>query len=595
MKKISIIENGHLQVSELNEIIEILKQTEEKIIDLQNYSSKDFSFLNQKFLTFHKKTKALIEKINGYKNNIWGNSTKNNLEIYINKVGGFSDIVSKIKQTFLNQIEYFKELHEKIGYIHVPLSNYKQNLFTLKLLSTNLKIDKLATLKRERISDKIDDLILILESISLFFPKINKYIEEYLSELDVVISELIMCMDSCQLVDNDFSQFLNFSKLINEKISDSKKINEEFEKYEKFSNKNVDTIITKLQYQDIIRQRIEHIQETHKEMISDLTELTNLNQKKDDYQKIFFQIKDIVGLQSAHLIQINQEFQKAIEKISETLKDYNSNISTLSKIAGSQINIFSDPSLKFNIGLSTSSSTRKYSEIENLLSVLTKKINDLNNKTNELSGYFEDIKGISERMEKVSRSINQNSNTSTLSKISSLLNDNLKLSEKINGDIEGFLLIFNAEKDNHFNDIYKEVILLREVSGKIEIPEIKLIIDNLYDLSLEIESHLKEYNYEQKLISSALHELQYYQYFEKNVNYIIEYLNTINESFSSVLETTDRNIEKNIDYIKERYTTSTEHIVHKEYSGSEENQTNEVFINNNDIDDEENIDNVEFF
>ena len=101
------------------------------------------------------------------------------------------------------------------------------------------------------------------------------------------------------------------------------------------TSNSIDKIITNLQYQDIIQQKIAHIQQTHrilsiKSMISAMREM-----KKQIIKNVLVgsvQIRDIAGLQAAQLIHANKEYQKAIEFISDRFLEVGNEMTGISNL-----------------------------------------------------------------------------------------------------------------------------------------------------------------------------------------------------------------------------------------------------------------------
>src|SRR5208337_2518300 len=101
------------------------------------------------------------------------------------------------------------------------------------------------------------------------------------------------------------------------------------------TSSSIDKIITNLQYQDIIQQKITHIQQTHKDIINKIRDIKESedgeinDQQREDW---FVQIRDIAGLQAAQLIHANKEYQKAIEIISDRFLEVGKEMTEISVV-----------------------------------------------------------------------------------------------------------------------------------------------------------------------------------------------------------------------------------------------------------------------
>jgi len=150
-------------------------------------------------------------------------------------------------------------------------------------------------------------------------------------------------------------------------------------------------IITNLQYQDIINQRVEHIQSSHQELIDDLEllerdfEHTHIHIKA----KSFMRFRDITGLQTAQLIHTNKLYRLAIENIIQGFKDVTRILELLKKIY-EKMDVIS-PNSKINNEISSKiSELNQNSELDflnyvffnNTCEAIIEGINEINNKTN---------------------------------------------------------------------------------------------------------------------------------------------------------------------------------------------------------------------
>ena len=583
-------------VQDLKQVIKVLLNSEKKVLSLQEFSSRDFSLLNQQFLKYHKHTKEFLKRIFEFKNHLWEDVSdkKYNLKDVLALIEKNIYFLDLIKSGLSARMEFLNQLNEKIEFIQIPLNNYKQNLYTLKLLSTNLKIEKTTTVKNEKVAAKIDDLIIMFESFSLFFPKIDKQVNEFQNDLDVLnIMYHKLFKNIADHFEGGLNELFEFADVYLKKIMSAETNSKGIDQDYKESQKNVETIITKLQYQDIIRQRIEHIQETHKEMTDNLQNVLKEN-REETTKAVLFQIKDIIGLQSAHLIHINQEFQKAIEIISDKIKTYNGNISSLTESANALTDSFSsintwDQVKKERLDDLFKNIPDMEKDVESI-SIQNEKII---HSSVELIKYLNEIIDITDQIKKVNQKISSFSASATISKISGMLNDNVKLTEKIEEQIKTinrYVEEPNTSKRNikeSSTQFIEQVHLLKKSS-------LTNLIKKISSQIIELNDEITINKNEQKLINNALHELKYYQFFEKNVQEIIQNLNEINEFFKKSLKQEEDKEKDNIDHVKSRYTTEIEHNVHDSYSSHDESVFKELISELNSREDEEK-DNIEFF
>jgi cob(I)alamin adenosyltransferase len=95
---------------------------------------------------------------------------------------------------------------------------------------------------------------------------------------------------------------------------------------------HISNIITNLQFDDIIRQKLEHIQQTIHDIIH---ELGTLQQRTDDgkHQPIKYLsiLSEITKLHAAQLIQTNQDYQQAFEGIKKNLSSVQQSTTLIAK------------------------------------------------------------------------------------------------------------------------------------------------------------------------------------------------------------------------------------------------------------------------
>ncbi len=78
-----------------------------------------------------------------------------------------------------------------------------------------------------------------------------------------------------------------------------------------------------MQYQDIINQKINHIQKTHNNLYKETDRIFKLPKTFfNEKAKFFIQIRDIAGLQTVQLIHIDKEYKTAVEGLGEFMQEH---------------------------------------------------------------------------------------------------------------------------------------------------------------------------------------------------------------------------------------------------------------------------------
>jgi methyl-accepting chemotaxis protein len=594
MKKIQLKLDHESLTSELRVVFSALIKTNENIQNLQDFSANDFSFLNQKFLGFHKSNKTFIDCLQQLLALLWGEDDGHNLSSLTNNAIALEASLKNIRGKLVLVEDLLGGVQRKLGFVQVPLNNYKQNLFTLRLLASNLTIDLAAMGEGHMGHGKLNDLIALLENIGLFFPKIDELIKGYIDDLEGMNAEIGHLIENTfNKLETNLAPFVVFALRAGHQLSHTQHIGQQMQLKHQTGQENVETIVTKLQYQDIIRQRIEHIQETQQETINQLAEELNGNKTlKGISKQLLQQVKDIVGLQSAHLIHINREFQKAIETISAAIRSYNDNYGNISDLTLEILE--SVPGAQDLIKLDLSGLEQLGPQLTGLIeaaSVLSGQLTDKSKKTTALSESFLEIGDITQQLNKIRFSLKPVATGGTLKKIYSLLEQNDQLNQSIQLNMVQIHESLNSmsalipEINQHLQAFAPKV----EKVGSLKIGHLR---DQLIVLRDKLMAEINSHKSGQKTVSDSLHGLQYYRYFEENVKEIIQQMRMIKDCFVGLQNDENHSVDKNIEHVKERYTTSTEHQVHSNFSSLETIQLEELI---NSLDSHDDEDNVEFF
>jgi hypothetical protein len=88
-------------------------------------------------------------------------------------------------------------------------------------------------------------------------------------------------------------------------------------------------VITNIQFHDIIRQKMEHIQLSQNELIKEINELESTNKNKENQLNLIVKIPEITDIQVAQLLYTNKDYQTSIEKITNQLLEVGNEMKAL--------------------------------------------------------------------------------------------------------------------------------------------------------------------------------------------------------------------------------------------------------------------------
>ncbi|QKG80087.1 hypothetical protein [Tenuifilum thalassicum] len=201
--------------------------------------------------------------------------------------------------------------------------NISQNLLTQKFLLSNLKISEIGSNKLEEKNEDSDYIIefnRLINRAKLFEQEQLKLLKENKEALEEVYNKT---QKGIKQIESNLDAILKTLKKVIELFSEKQQeLNISLPKLQENNSRlreNIDSIITNLQYHDIIRQKVEHVQQSHKELLKNLKKID-----ENTGDKFLMQVKEIVNIQSALLVRANKEYQTAIEKIVTRFKSIGS-------------------------------------------------------------------------------------------------------------------------------------------------------------------------------------------------------------------------------------------------------------------------------
>jgi len=586
-----------LDTYSVNEISNKFSHIDNNLMSLHECSADDFIQLSTDFKNLYKQSEIISGNVNSIFEIISANKNKN---LY-HEIHSFYEKLKKQAEAFCQKftitMEFLESLSLQLRFVFFPIKNFGQNLMSLKYLLANLNLSLAISdnssefIEQFKLIDKnITDLKLHSESISKNFNHLLKISKTTCLNFSEVKNQNIINIEALLL--STKSRIHSIEKQFSSNKKCVPKIREKTNK----STESINDIITKLQYQDIIRQKMEHIQKTQKDLISELNkfENTSIDEKHiNDKAKLFLRIRDIAGLQAAQLIHANKEYQSALEIIVNNFIQVGDNMKVISEMCG---NIITDKKEK---------EVNLFNEINDKIASIE---DDFKNRFNQNIKLNKDILLIEHQLEQSEIYF------TVFGKLISGLDNNMELYlEKINKEFsaeKNVLESLNQVKDL-FTEIKKNTVGLNDVTKylnpvkkqiksfikefeKLKLStgfgEIREIVSKLNSFRQSLENKLKENhdisNQALESIKRSISEIKYYDFFENIIKEIIAELNTINYNLKVDESEEDSSIEANLLKLKKYYTMETEHKIHDQISKGEDM---EIDINNDEDGD------IEFF
>jgi len=558
-----------LKTYSAKDISKIFIQIDERLVSLHECSANDFSQLNKDFKNLFNQLKLISENITNISES-FGNEDNfvlfSKIKLFCNNL--YSDLVEYKKQASITN-EFISKLSEQLELLFFPVKNSSQNLMILKYLLTNLKIlipthivNKKEVQLREKevnlISEKISKSLNSIQSISSTSFSVN---EPNINKLGILLLDILNKIDGLE-----------------KKYIRNKDCFVELKKKKLDTESNISDIVKKLQYHDIIRQKMEHIQKTHQDLIDELNMFDYAGGDEKhliEKAKFFLKIRDVSGIQAAQLIQANKEYQSAIETIvnnfvlvldnidilrstckeNENNKDFlnhNPHREIVDKLDQTELFYIKELGNCKVLSSEVLNADKQIKNVEKYFGGLQKLIKEF---FSEINAHLKSIKKQTSDDKSVQRTIEQINN------VLSELKNNIEVLTGIIQKLHSFktnisqIIHKNVLQTIDFNEIKEYVALLKRNRDKID--------GKLDENKLIGSSSLKQ-------IKKSISEIKYYDFFENVIEEITQELNAISYKLKEGDEIDDETLSDNLNMLKEYYTVETEHSIHEKLAKGEE-------------------------
>jgi len=577
------------------EIINILVDIDNKIKSLHTFSSKDFMYFNKLLKQYYSHIKDI--------------STANNIiSVFISKnLPTIKEEVNTKNQQQINLLNNINKNQEKIigllmhiyssfDMLVVPGNNFKQNLITLKYIMTNLKLhlNYVNLIDNGKLKKNIAVIKNIVETIYTQIDKIKTDTNDILKDILFLKDEVCINKQRKNLQLKD--ELTNITYKLNKLILDDF-VNENFVNDMNSSTQKcfayMGEVITNIQYHDIIRQKMEHVQSSQSFLKKELSIIAkDKYANNNDRLNLIIKIPDITDIQVAQLLYTNKDYQISIEKITNQLIEVSNEMKFLNSIY---------------LGINENTINFK----EELITKIETLQTDLTSYYNKLTTCYDTASVKSIELKEKYYNLKKEYNTLFSSEKElrkEVKNFELLLKENSGKIFEKELLnrlkylFYNIQTNSNsiktrLNSITNDINTLTHTSDKFKTEKIININHNalktLLDKIDEIKNKSQEYSKLSRTISSditqSLKRIEYYTYFKETVEDIEQLLNKINSliNYDALREILVENKEY-LEKIETFYTMKSEREIHNKVLGldnnnSEEKNSHYDNLNDNDI------------
>jgi hypothetical protein len=556
----------------LEQALKVFSDINLRINSLIDCSAKDFDTLNLSFREYHSTIKNLTENTNSLFNLI--------ISLPDELIEQNLNLLKSIHNKFNNAYDHLLRIDLLMGrlsnessYTHLHVNNLRQNICTLKLLATNLQLEP-------NFRNSYSDLIETISNLSNFSQKYDKefQLNDKRIKAGIEITEQLKTQQYI-LVSKAIKKLELGLVNLNEKKSDC--IMNNTLMHDLISKKSVSSseIITNLQFQDIIRQKIEHVQHAHESLLEQLHDFYNnkktiLKQRPEVTLEIILQIRNIGSLQAAQLVHANSEYQKAIDTITSKFGDLDSILTETRQILGKFLP-YSDSMKEYlykDIEKGAATYELEFESFSDLNSSLNhmytdlfrqdQKLSDLsnayNNSLDKLNSIIEKL-----RFQKAEQLLNPNT-VDTITQILANYNDFKKNTLDLN-------LILDKNKQEYVDFLQPTMHGYFKLLESIETDSINILskIAGLIPEDIQKRTIEKKIFNEKELsgVKFNIGSTTYYEVFEKEVDVIIAGLNSlINQINFDEIE--NKVSTENLERLRKMYTMKSEREIHALFTGS---------------------------
>ncbi|MGE5419010.1 MAG: hypothetical protein ACM3UT_02445 [Chloroflexota bacterium] len=554
-----------------SELIKTFSEIDNKINNLYRRSTSDFMQLNNYLKDYHKKTRIIasnafriIETISGEKDT--------NLIKELGKINyRLDDCIEKINEEDIRKIQNLKEIIHKSNQCNIIIQNLRQDLTTFKFLSSNFNIIlNYRDLGRE--NTKIEntwssDIKSLKEALLLVSTHTEIFKEQITYSITCIDSRIKSSMDIFRSLSQETRT--NISSVVLKSL-ESKLHLPTLKERTRESSRRIDDIIKHLQYHDIICQKIDHIQKSHRRVIEEMGNPSDtLGCYEDCLPEDCTRVCDIIDLQSAQLLLVSKEYQNALDVITSNFLGVAKEVTAISDLSGKLS--FRDNSSQFTI-------IRQIKDLldKGIIMLDLHNFNEINEEFNvagrNMQVILEDvagkihplITGFVSRNKIIRKCRQEEADPGILKEMSSLV-DAIELrysdlTEKLN-NIKGLYdnifrpHLMDAEDFRLEMDRLQLMVSISKILESIDRDneELDIVLNQNRDLN---DSILEK-------IETAIKRKDYYEYFESIVEEVIEQLNEINTRIKPEENSTGSGKADNLEHMKAAYTMASERIVHE--------------------------------
>ena len=323
----------------VEEIVSLFEDVDQKIQDLHQCSADDFLGLNAKFKNFYKESKSVSSDATTL---LALFSHEQNEQLKEELTAGRTELQLSLDSMKEQQYETLRLVHDlgdaMSAYIF-PLRHINNEFGILNMELIALEVSfRTALLQNNFDTKSFQQMIRDWEEFVYDITETKKLSQSFLEECEYSLHHIEL------IGGRGLRSLVTLTELTEQGLilfdAKQKESNQNLPAIRAKSDsvaKSIADVITSLQYQDIIRQKMEHIQQAHVKLLDDLQQI-DLDKSPNAWTQVLVQVRDISALQAAQLLATNKEYQAAIEAIALHFRTIAKEMTSVASICRSTMN-----------------------------------------------------------------------------------------------------------------------------------------------------------------------------------------------------------------------------------------------------------------
>lgn len=323
----------------VEEIVSLFEDVDQKIQDLHQCSADDFLGLNAKFKNFYKESKSVSCDATTL---LALFSHEQNEQLKEELTAGRTELqlsLDSMKEQQYETLRLVHDLGDAMSAYLFPLRHINNEFGILNMELIALEVSfRTALLQNNFDTVGFQQMIRDWEEFVYDITETKKLSQSFLEECEYSLHHIEL------IGGRGLRSLVTLTELTEQGLilfdAKQKESNQNLPAIRAKSDsvaKSIADVITSLQYQDIIRQKMEHIQQAHVKLLDDLQQI-DLDKSPNAWTQVLVQVRDISALQAAQLLATNKEYQAAIEAIALHFRTIAKEMTSVASICRSTMN-----------------------------------------------------------------------------------------------------------------------------------------------------------------------------------------------------------------------------------------------------------------